>query len=416
MWRVNPGSKLHGNIEISGAKNSMQFLTTASLLSPYPLKLKRIPLINDTYTIIHILEDLNYSIHLDKTNATIEIIPRDRPSNWMLPFDEARKLRSCLLFIPGLLRHFGKAFIPFPGGDAIGDRPLNTHFYVLEKFGCEIKRDDKGYYVSAKKIVPSNLILPYPSFTGTGLAMMLAATLNGTTTIKNAGKEPELKDLAKLMNLMGIETEGAGTDSIIIHGNPSPSGAEMDIMYDRLEAGTFLMAAAITQGDLIISSTAIQHLEILVNKLTNAGCKFIENDGKTHFYRHGILKPQEVTTGPFPAFPTDLQPQFLALMTQAIGHSQIHETMHTKRFLQVPYLVKMGAKIDIVDSRAMVDGPSDLSGGYVKAQDIRGGASLVIASLVVKHDTIISGIYHLERGFSDFFNKLRKVGVNLELL
>jgi len=415
MWHVNPTSGLFGKINASGAKNSMQFLVTSALLTFDPVKLYRVPFIRDIYTLSCILEELGCEVYLDQTTESILIRLKTELRNWCLPIQWAKKLRSSLLFIPGLLHAFGKALIPFPGGDNIGERPLDTHFYILNKFGCEVEQVEKGYLISSKKLSPCKLELPFPSFTGTGLAMMIAAKLNGITIIENAGQEPELGDLAQMLRLMGVGVEGIGNRSLVIHGNPILRGAEMKIMPDRLEVGTFLMATAITKGEINFPLEEIKNLEILVEKLTDAGCVLTEKDGMVTFSRRNDMRAQSIITGPHPSFTTDLQPQFMALMTQANGKSQIIEKMHTNRYLQVPYLNRMGAKVSVSGNCAMIDGPSQLYGTKVEAKDIRGGASLVIAALAAQGETYISGQYHLDRGFSDFRTKLCSLGANIEL-
>ncbi len=417
MLLVKTSPNIKGQVNAGGAKNSLQFLVTSALLTSSFVKLHKVPLIRDVYTLQHILQELGFDVFLDEKNECMEILAGRPVKDWKLPFATAGKLRSSLLFIPGLLYHFGKALVPFPGGDRIGERPLDTHFYVLNKFGCDIQKIEQGYLISAKSIKASKLLLPYPSFTGTGMAMMIAATLKGTTLIENAAQEPELKDLAKLLNLMNVTVEGVGTKSIVVTGNPAPCSAEMNIMPDRLEVATFLIAAAITRGELCVEADDLKNLDILISLLIKMGCCFSERNGKVFLVRtDDLLIPQDITTGPYPEFPTDIQPQFMALLTQASGKSKINEKMHTNRFLQVPFLKRMGAEINMSGSNAVISGPNKLVGTNVEAQDIRGGASLLLAALVAKGETCITGQYHLDRGFSNFYSKLKNLGAQIETI
>ncbi len=411
MLRIKK-SQINGHVKISGAKNSMQFLVTAALLSNSSTILHRVPQIQDVYTLKQILYELNCDVKFNEASECMEIINRDKLNNWILP-PPARKLRSCLLFLPGLLHQFGMALVPFPGGDPIGERPLDTHFYVLNKFGCEVEKKTDGYLVTTKNIKASKLYLPYPSFTGTGLALMMAAKTKGTSIIFNGAKEPELIDLEGMLNLMGAKIEGVGTNKIIVHGTPNLNGAEFKIMPDRLEVGTFLIIAAITSGEISIDLDEIRNSELLLDLLQKAGCDYETRDGKFYFSRKNKLLAQNIVTGPHPAFSTDLQPQFMTLMTQAVGKSNIVEKMHSDRFLQVPYLKKMGAEISLSKANASVIGPKRLVGTKVEAKDIRGGMSLLIAGLVADTETQISGSYHLERGYSNLYEKLRKLGATV---
>lgn len=414
MLRIWGDQPLRGQIMVGGAKNSMQFVVTAALLTDETISLSRVPLIQDIYTLQQIFETLNCTISLDEEQEMMGICAAQVNSG-ALPFHLAGKLRSCLLFIPGLLTRFGRVSIPFPGGDRIGPRPLDTHFYIIRTLGGNVTKTDKGYIIQSNSLKPQTLHLPYPSFTGTGLAMMLAAKIPGITIINNAALEPELADLANLLDQMGAPVTGIGTRQITIHGTSSLSGGKLAIMPDRLEIGTFLIASVATKGQITFKKEEMKQVASLQSILEAAGCQFIEREDEITVISTEKLIAQNIETGPHPALSTDLQPQFMALMTQAAGPSRIFEKMHTKRFLQVPHLRRLGANIEINGQIAVISGPTKLKGTNVKAEDIRGGSALLIAALAAQGETRITGRYHLERGYGRLYDKLSDLGAKLSV-
>ncbi|MES2462008.1 MAG: UDP-N-acetylglucosamine 1-carboxyvinyltransferase [Armatimonadota bacterium] len=412
LLKIVGGTALHGTAKSSGAKNSMQFLVTAALLTDHVVELSGLPLIQDVFALAEILQALNCETKLEKDQERITLCAKKLKSTHV-PFDLGSRLRSTLLFVPGLLSRFGQASIPHPGGDRIGARPLDTHFYIIHELGGTVTSDEAGLTFTASRLKAKILNLPFPSFTGTGFAMLLASTIPEVTLINNAAKEPELIDLALLLKQMGVAIEGVGTPQIEIQGANPLGGAALRIMPDRLEAGTLLMAAMATCGSITLPREDLKHLSLLCNLLEAAGCTFLRTENEVTAQAPDRLLAQSIKTGPYPEFPTDLQPQFMALMTQASGRSHIRETLYTNRFRQVPYLQRMGGALEIDGQSATVEGITHLRGTDVEAHDIRGGAALLIAALAAQGETRLRGTYHLERGHARLYEKLAALGAKV---
>lgn len=412
MLRIRGEKRLVGKPVISGAKNSMQFLVNIALLTDEMVTLSNVPLIKDLEILCDTLKVLNCHVDLNRDKKTVDICACSI-NNTPLDFKNLSRVRSSILLIPGLLHRFGSAFLPYPGGDKIGSRPLDTHFYILTEFGVDIELEEKGFKAEASNMRATELYLPFPSFTGTGMAIMIAAKLKGKTTIYNASKEPELNDLSDIFIKMGVDISGVGTDKITIVSSGYLNSAEIEVMPDRLETGTLLLSAIATKGKLTVDKNDLKYLSALTEVLYNAGCYFHEDGNTITIGSFNELKPIHIKTLPFPGFPTDLQPQIMALMTQISGENKIIENLHDNRFLHVPYLNKMGADIKIEGKTAVINGRTDLNGTEIEGLDIRGATSLVIAALSARGDSIFKGTYHLDRGYFNLCENLIGLGADI---
>ncbi|NBD25528.1 UDP-N-acetylglucosamine 1-carboxyvinyltransferase [Paenibacillus glycinis] len=415
MLVINGGKSLKGQMSFNGAKNSMQFLVTTALLTDGVIRLNRVPMIQDIHTLTQILLDINCDVKLDESNEYMEICSKKIVKS-EISAEYGRKVRSCILFVPGLLHRFGEVTIPRPGGDKIGRRPLDTHFYVINKLGGHVIEKEDGYTFRATKLKATKLSLPFPSFTGTGFAMMLAAKIAGITIIENAAMEPELEDLACLLRNMNVKIDGVGTKTIVIEGHETLSGGQWEIMPDRLEVGTYIMAAIASRGEITVKASELKQIAYLCDLLSEGGADFVKDKEFVTISCIDQLRSKSIETNPYPSFPTDLQPQYMALMTQSAGNCRIVENLHDDRFLHVPYLRSMGADIEIMGQTAIVRGVTKLFGNNVVSQDIRGGASLVIAALAAEGETVIDGFYHIDRGYANLYTKLKNMGANIQVI
>jgi UDP-N-acetylglucosamine 1-carboxyvinyltransferase len=413
---VRGGNPLKGKIEISGAKNSALPCLAATLLTPETVTLHNVPYVRDLITQRRLLEDLGATaltpaLHTHKiTAANIEIFEA--------PYELVKTMRASVLALGPLLGRFGKAKVSLPGGCAIGTRPIDLHLKAFEQLGATVSLESGDVIARAPKgrLVGAEVDFEIVSVTGTENVMMAAVLASGTTTIQNAAREPEIEDLAELLNKMGAKISGAGTDTIVIEGVEGLRGAEHSIIPDRIETGTFIVAAAITQGDIEISKCQPKHLVAVIEKLREVGVEIEEKDETTLHVKccPNGLKSLDVTTEPHPNFPTDMQAQYMALMTQAEGTSTVTETIFENRFMHVGELVRMGADIHIHGNQAVINGKTKLMGAPVQASDLRASASLVLAALAAEGETAIDRVYHIDRGYEMIVRKLKSVGADIE--
>ena len=410
---IEGGKFLEGNIKISGAKNSALVLMAASILSRGQINLFNVPKISDVLVMSKILIAMGIDI---KSNANQLKIKTEKisPPSQDLFFDLFNSLRVSFFCIGPLLARFGQAKIPLPGGCLIGSRPIDEHINSLKKLGVIFKL--KKNYLIAEVITPSKRLLgssinfKCKSVGATETLIMAASLAKGTTILKNVAQEPEIIDLAKMLNLMGARILGAGSECITIEGVESLNGCDFKVMPDRIEAGTFLIAAAITRSKISLSQCEPNHLEKVIKKLELCGCKFEYSKNFITIIPNKILNSVNITTSPFPGFPTDLQAPFMALMTTAHGTSQIKESVFENRMHHVNELNLMGANISVKDNIATVVGVKKLEGRLVKGSDLRATAALAIAGLSADGKTIVKGLEYLERGYEDFSAKLQKIG------
>ena len=414
-FRIKGGNPLKGNVSISGAKNSALPCMAAALLTPETVILHNLPYARDIITQRRLLEDLGATVltpelRTHKINAShIEIFEA--------PYELVKTMRASVLALGPLLARFGKAKVSLPGGCAIGTRPIDLHLRGFEQLGAEV-RLEAGNVVARSpqsgRLKGAEIHFEKVTVTGTENLLMAATLAEGTTVLHNAAREPEIADLCQLLNRMGARVRGAGTSTIEIEGVGSLGGAEHTIIPDRIETGTFIVAAAITGGELEIRDCRPEHLMSVINKLTEVGVEIEELNPSTLRARSSRgLKSIDVTTEPYPQFPTDMQAQYMALMTQAEGSSVTTETVFENRFMHASELQRMGARIHLNGRMATVDGPTRLTGAPIQASDLRASASLVLAGLVADGETIIDRVYHIDRGYEKIEAKLRAVGADI---
>lgn len=408
------GIPLSGSVKISGAKNAVLPILAASILSPGATVIKDVPRLRDVQVMKEVLEFLGCVI--DWSGTTIRIDSSKINSIEISDF-LMRKMRASNLVMGPLLTKFGFAKLSFPGGCAIGSRPMDLHLKGLSTMGAIIK--EKFGFIEATapggRLRGGEIYLDFPSVGATENLMMAAVLAQGTTVISNAAKEPEIVDLQEFLNNMGAKVEGAGTDIINIKGVKELVSTEHTVIPDRIEAGTFMTAAAITKGNIKIENVKLRHMESIVAKLKDIGIKIIEEAGKVRVIGSEIIKPVDLKTMPYPGFPTDMQPQIMSLLTVAQGTSIISENIFENRYKHVDELRRMGADIKVEGRIAVVKGmvKKNLSGTFVNASDLRAGAALVLAGLVAEDVTIVDSIYHIDRGYENFEQKLRGLGAKV---
>jgi UDP-N-acetylglucosamine 1-carboxyvinyltransferase len=422
---IRGGAPLNGVIPISGAKNAALPLMIACLLSEETLELVNVPRLADIASLLRILSNfgVDHSIagkrlgESTESGQTIKLNARNVVDT-VAPYELVSTMRASFWVIAPLLARFGQARVSMPGGCAIGTRPVDLLLMALEKLGATIEID--GGYVVAKApdgLKGNEIVFPKVTVGGTHVALMAAVLAKGTTIIENAAQEPEVTDLAECLIKMGARISGAGTSRIIIEGVTGLNGATHDVLPDRIETGTYAMAVAMTGGDVSLENTRADLLQSALDILVKTGTDIIPFEGGIRVRRNGTpLEAVDITTDPFPGFPTDLQAQFMALMTRARGRSTIRETIFENRFMHVQELVRLGAHISLDGDCAHVEGVNVLKGAPVMATDLRASVSLVIAGLVAEGETTINRVYHLDRGFEALEAKLGRCGADIERL
>ncbi len=409
---IKGGVPLRGQIETGGAKNSALPALAATLLTDRPVVLRRIPRVRDVRTMQRLLVDIGASTEVDGECVRIQVSQIRSPE---APYELVKTMRASSLVIGPLVARAGHARVSLPGGCAIGARPINLHLAGLEQLGAQIQQSHGYIEASAPQGLRGTTIrFGRITVTGTEDLMMAAVLARGETVIENAAQEPEVADLAALLEKMGAKIEGAGTSTLRIQGVERLDGAEHAIIADRIEAGTFLVAGAITGGDLTVTGCAPEHNTALVTKLREAGADVTDIDGTTLRVRsESGLKSADITTSEYPGFPTDLQAQYMALMTQAEGIAIITETIFENRFMHAQEMARMGANIRLEGNQAIVAGRKELTGAGVIASDLRASASLVLAALVARGETVIDRVYHIDRGYEKIEGKLAAVGAQI---
>ncbi len=415
-FHIRGGRTLKGSVAISGAKNSALPCMAAALLTPETVILHNIPYVRDIITQRRLLEDLGATVltpelRTHKINAAlIELFEA--------PYELVKTMRASVLALGPLLARFGKAKVSLPGGCAIGTRPIDLHLEGFRRLGAEVSLEAGNVVARAPKggrLIGSEIHFDKVTVTGTENLMMAATLARGQTIIHGAASEPEILDLAELLNRMGARVRGAGTRRIEVDGVEALGGAEHTIIPDRIETGTFMIAAAITRGELEIKHCRPDHLTSIIEKLREAGVRIDElNPATLHVSCGPEMAAKDVTTEPYPSFPTDMQAQYMTLMTQTHGRSAISETVFENRFMHASELQRMGARIQIEGNTATVDGPTQLTGAPVIASDLRASASLVLAGLVAEGETVIDRVYHIDRGYEKIESKLGTLGADIE--
>lgn len=417
---IEGGKPLSGTIRISGAKNAALTLLPCALLTEEPLTLRNLPRLADIDSFQHLMTQFGVSTRIAGSRpgdfGRVMTLEASRITSNVAPYDLVRKMRASILVLGPMLARMGEAKVSLPGGCAIGNRPIDLHLQVLEAFGAEIELA-AGY---VRAIAPDgglpggDFTFPVVSVGATENALMAAALANGTSRLENAAREPEIVDLCNCLVAMGAQIEGIGESQLVIHGVPRLHGATYEVMPDRIEAGSYACAAAITRGDVLLEGTREDDMRATVHALRSAGVVVGEEKGGLRIGVDGPLKPVTLSTAPFPGFPTDMQAQLMALLCLAEGSSVLHETIFENRYMHVPELNRMGANIETSGRTAIVHGVPKLSGAEVMATDLRASMSLVIAGLAAEGETQVHRLYHLDRGYERLEEKLCAVGAQVE--
>ncbi len=407
---ITGGIPLKGEITISGAKNAALPIIAATLLSAKTQRLANVPTLGDVTTFLRLLEKIGATVTKEDGHTLIQV---KQIENCEAPYSWVKTMRATILVLGPLIARCGEAHVSLPGGCAIGARPIQLHLDGLRKMGAEIEIKHGMIHAKANRLKGAQIYFETPTVTGTENLMMAATLAEGTSVLENAACEPEIVDLANFLNLCGAQIIGAGTDRMIINGVPSLAGTSYEIMPDRIETGTFMVAAAITKGNLLLKKCQPRHLISIIEKLRSAGSK-ITIEKETLKVIGGTIKAIDAKTLVYPGFPTDMQAQLMALMSLSDGQSIITETIFEARFNHVAELRRMGARIRLEGNHAVIKGVKSLSAAPVMASDLRASASLILAGLVASGETEISRIYHLDRGYEAIEEKLRQVGASIK--
>jgi UDP-N-acetylglucosamine 1-carboxyvinyltransferase len=403
---IHGAARLKGRVKISGAKNAALPIMAAALLAPGKHRIRNVPQLQDVETTHRLLAALGAESH-GSGEVTVHTGP---PTGDEAPYDMVKTMRASILVLGPLLARLGKARVSLPGGCAIGERPVDLHLMAMRALGAEIAIEHGYIEARTDGLKGAPVLFETPTVTGTANTMMAAVLAEGKTVIENAACEPEIADLAKALNTMGADVRGAGTRTVIIRGVEALGTMDHRVMPDRIEAGTFMVAAAMTRGDVIIEGAAAADCSAVIDKLREAGAEIGEAEGGLRVRGPGRTRSVDVRTGPYPAFPTDMQAQFMALLSVSRGLGVITETVFENRFMHAAELKRMGADITLEGNHALVRGRKTLSGARLMATDLRASASLVIAGLRAEGETIVSRAYHLDRGYERLEEKLALLG------
>jgi len=409
---IRGNGPLNGEIRVSGAKNAALPILCASLLTADTLKLTNVPMLRDVSTTQKLLQGMGARVMTDNVHE-VEITAAGI-NNLVAPYDLVKTMRASILVLGPTLARFGEATVSLPGGCAIGSRPIEQHIKGLVAMGAEVSIEHGYVKAQAKRLRGAKVVMDMVTVTGTENLLMAAVLAEGTTVLENAAREPEVTDLALCLNAMGAKISGIGSDRLVIEGVERLHGAEHAVMPDRIEAGTFLVAAAATRGHVVLRNAAPKSMEAVLDKLVETGAVVEAGDDWISLDMKRRPKAVNVRTLPYPAFPTDMQAQFMTLNAIADGTAMVTETIFENRFMHVPELNRMGASIETEGNTAVIKGVEHLSGATVMATDLRASASLVIAGLVADGETIVDRIYHLDRGYEHIEKKLGAVGAHIE--
>lgn len=410
---VKKSAPLRGTVRIDGAKNAVLPIIAATLLAEGKSVLKGVPNLRDVHVISDLLRHLGAEVTYEGTTLTVDA---SNITTCEAPYELVRKMRASFLVMGPLLARFNHTKISMPGGCAIGTRPIDLHLKGFKSLGAEVEIDHGFVEAKTEKLTGNKLYLDFPSVGATENIMMAAALAEGTTIIENAAEEPEIVDLANFLNEMGANVKGAGTNTIKIKGVESLKGAEHTVIPDRIEAATYMVAAAMTKGDITVENVLMEHLKPIIAKLRETGCEIIEMENAVRVIGPEVLKPIDIKTLPHPGFPTDVQAQFMAMLTIANGTAVVIETVFENRFMHVAEFNRMGADIKIEGRSAIVNGVDKLYGAKVNATDLRAGAALILCGLIAEGETQIGEIYHIQRGYVDIDKKIRALGGNIEIV
>ena len=411
---VKGGNRLVGAVKTSGAKNAVLPIIAASILGTTPSHLDEVPMLEDVHTISEVLKCLGLAVKCSPEKNVLDIDSTEI-SSYEAPYELVRTMRASFLVMGPLLARIGKARISMPGGCAIGARPIDIHLKGFEALGVKIEQGHGYIEASAPEgLKGTSIYFDFPSVGATENIMMAASLAEGTTILENAAEEPEIVDLANYLNKMGAKIRGAGTDTIRIEGVDKLHGADYTIIPDRIEAGTYMIAAAMTGGDIVVENVLPEHQKPLIAKLREAGAVVEEDIDKVRVIGKNQLKAVSIKTLPYPGFPTDMQAQMMAMMVIAEGRSKVTETVFENRFMHVVELNRMGAQISTEGRSAVIDGPCKLTGCDVRATDLRAGAAMILAGLVAEGTTRIGDLHHIDRGYENIVAKLKNLGADIE--
>jgi UDP-N-acetylglucosamine 1-carboxyvinyltransferase len=407
---ISGGTPLSGTIPVSGAKNAALPILCAALLTPEPLHFSNVPELQDVATLLRLLSGMGVAVSRNQNSAVLCGETIHSPE---APYERVKTMRASILVLGPLLARFGRARVSLPGGCAIGERPVDLHIKGLQAMGAQI-HIDHGYIVAeAKRLKAARILMDTVTVTGTENLMMAATLADGVTVLENAAREPEVVDLAECLIAMGARIRGHGTDVITIEGVPTLKGARHSIMPDRIETGTFLVAAAATGGDVTLTGTRAQTLDFVLEKLVEANAVVERGPEQIRLYMRGANHGVSLRTAPYPAFPTDMQAQFMAMNAVAQGTTVVTETIFENRFMHVQELRRLGANIEVEGNAAIIRGVEQLQGATVMATDLRASAGLVIAGLIARGETVVDRIYHLDRGYEKIEQKLEMLGAHI---
>jgi UDP-N-acetylglucosamine 1-carboxyvinyltransferase len=409
---IQGGVPLTGEVRVSGAKNAALPILCAALLTPETLRLQNVPHLRDVTTTLNLLGQMGVDVSLDE-KLGVGLTAADL-HNLAAPYELVKTMRASILVLGPLVARFGEARVSLPGGCAIGQRPVDLHIKGLQAMGATIEIEQGYIHARSGRLRGARIVMDLVTVTGTENLMMAASLAEGTTVIENAAREPEVTDLAECLNAMGARVRGAGTDIIVIEGVDRLNGAVHRVMPDRIETGTFLVAAAATGGEIKLKGTRADILDSVIGKLREAGVHIEHDDDWIRLSTNGKLTSVNLRTAPYPAFPTDMQAQFMALNAVAEGTAVVTETIFENRFMHVQELRRLGARIDVEGNTAVVHGVPTLQGASVMATDLRASASLVLAGLVARGDTLVDRVYHLDRGYECIEEKLSQLGARIK--
>ncbi len=410
--RIRGGKPLSGTVQVSGSKNAALPILMSCLLTDQPCHFTRVPQLQDIRTTLKLLDQLGVVVESKLEESSVYLNPKQIKTH-EAPYDLVRTMRASVVVLGPLLARLGKAKVSLPGGCAIGARPINYHLQGLARLGAEIVLENGYVVASAKKLVGNRVVFEFPSVTATENIMMAAVLAQGESVLENCAKEPEIVDLARALRAMGAEIQGEGTGVIRVQGKSSLKSCSYEIMGDRIEAGTFLAAGFATGGTVRVEGLGSEPIEALLGKFEEAGAEVIREAASVTLRAKGRPQGADITTLPYPGFPTDMQAQFMALMSVAEGVSLISETIFENRFMHVSELARLGADITIRGHTACVKGRKKLQGAPLMATDLRASASLVIGGLCAQGETWVNRIYHLDRGYEKMEEKLRHLGADI---
>jgi UDP-N-acetylglucosamine 1-carboxyvinyltransferase len=411
---IQGGTKLFGEVEVSGAKNAALPILCASLLTSDRVRIRNLPHLQDVTTMLTLLGHIGVDVELDeKMGVVLSGVNVDR---LQAPYDLVRTMRASVLVLGPLVARFGKAQVSLPGGCAIGQRPVDQHIKGLEAMGASVEIDQGYLSVTAQRLVGAEIVFDLVTVTGTENLMLAATLADGETVLRNSAMEPEVVDLANCLIGMGAKISGAGSETIKIEGVTSLRGFDHSVMFDRIEAGTYMTAVAATGGEVLLKGLDVNIISSLASKLSNSGAE-VHSEGEDLLLRAPHrLNPIDIKTAPYPGFPTDMQAQFMALNTIADGTSTVSETIFENRFMHVQELKRLGAQIEIQGNMAVIQGVPELAGAEVMATDLRASAGLVIAGLIASGETSVGRIYHLDRGYERIEEKFGRLGAKIRRL